>query len=331
MSTLTPNYQFVLPAVNNPLDGNRWGGQLNLNSSNLDSLLTSINASNVGATPPFVPATSAPTTGMLWLDTSSGGDFYFLKIYDGTDWATIGSLNTTLHEFSQNNVSYNMRVLTSSGTYTVPSGLTFAKITAIGGGGAGALAGGRGFGNATAGGGGGAGGVCIRSYTSTELGSSQTYTIGAGGTINGQGITGGNGSATTFSSGPLLLTANGGSGGTAINTTAGQPCAAAGGAGGTASGGTINMTGMAGLDGFASRNGDGNNYMMAGNGGNSTYGNGGQGGKILNISGAEQASGSNGSGYGTGGGGAGFVSSPGAITATAGTGAQGVIIVEEYF
>lgn len=330
MATLTPNYQFLLPAVNSPIDDDRWGGQLNLNSSNLDSLLTSINASNIGTTAPQVPATGAPTAGMLWLDTSGGSDFYFLKIYDGTSWATIGSLNTTLHEFSQNNVSYNLRVLTSSGTYNVPSGLSFAKITAIGGGGAGCF-GQRGGSNAAAGGGGGAGGTAIRTYTSAQLGASQTYTIGAAGVAAGEGFSGGNGGNTTFASGLLLLTANGGQGAPFPVNSPDTNNAGLGGAGGTASGGTINYTGMAGLDGFAYRIGDANNYMMAGNGANTLYGSGGQGGKLLNIVGASQSSGANGSGYGSGGGGAGFVSSPGSITAVAGNGAAGVIVVEEYF
>lgn len=329
MSSLTPNYQFTLPGVNAPIDQNRWGGQNNLNWTNLDSVITSLNTANISATAPFVPATGIPSTGMLWLDTSGGGDFYYLKIYGTGGWATIGTLNTSLNEFSQNNVSYNLRVLTASGTYTVPSGLSFAKITAIGGGGAGAI-GARGASTAGAGGGGGAGAIATRRYTAADLGASQVYVIGAAGAAAGEGIAGGNGGNTTFSSAGLLLTANGGSGAPADTNSLGL-AASSGGAGGTASGGTLNNTGMAGLDGFASRIGDGNNYMMAGNGANTIYGSGGQGGKLIAIVGTSQASGNNASGYGSGGGGAGFVGSPGAITAVGGNGASGVIIVEEYF
>lgn len=37
MSTTTPNYSFILPAVNDPVDANVWGTQLNANFSNLDT------------------------------------------------------------------------------------------------------------------------------------------------------------------------------------------------------------------------------------------------------------------------------------------------------
>jgi len=332
MSVQTPNYLFEKPLVNDPVDANIWGGLLNNNANLLETYVTALNSANIGNTAPQVPGTSMPTPGMLWLDTNAGPEFYLLKIYGTGGWATIGTLNANLNTFSLNNVSYNITILTTSGTYTTPLGLSFAKVTAIGGGGAGSIGGNRSLGNATSGGGGGAGGVCVRAYTVAQLGASQTFTIGSGGVANsGEGTSGGNGGTTIFATGSLVLTASGGSGAPGQSSAQSGSSASIGGDGGAASGGTINISGAAGGDGFAYRVGDGNNYMMAGNGAGTMFGTGGKGGKLLNISGTAQSAGLNGTGYGAGGGGAGFVSSPSPITATAGNGSQGVIIIEEYF
>lgn len=42
MSTNTPNFNFILPGVNDPTDQDLWGGYLNSNWSNLDALLKAI-------------------------------------------------------------------------------------------------------------------------------------------------------------------------------------------------------------------------------------------------------------------------------------------------
>lgn len=42
MPTLTTNYSFNQPLVNNPVDQNLWGGQLNTNWGNLDTILAEI-------------------------------------------------------------------------------------------------------------------------------------------------------------------------------------------------------------------------------------------------------------------------------------------------
>lgn len=332
MTVQTPNYRFEKPLVNDPVDANIWGGLLNNNANLLETYVTALNSANIGNTQPQVPGTSMPTPGMLWLDTSAGSGFYLLKIYGIGGWATIGALNTDLNTFSQNNVSYNITILTSSGTYNTPQGLSFAKVTAIGGGGAGSVGGNPSLGNATSGGGGGAGGVCVRAYTVAQLGASQTFTIGSGGIGNSSpGTSGGNGGTTIFATGSLVLTASGGSGAPGQTSAQSGSNASIGGNGGAASGGTINISGAAGGDGFAYRIGDLNNYMMAGNGASTMFGTGGKGGKILNISGTAQSGGANATGYGAGGGGAGFVSLPSPLTVFSGNGSQGAIIIEEYF
>jgi hypothetical protein len=104
---------------------------------------------------------------------------------------------------------------TSSGTFNVPSGVDKVIVWAVGGGGAGGGCA-SGAGTYQAGGGGGGGQVKYEPIAVTA-GSSVTVTIGAGGT-GGTG-NGGDGGSTTFGG---LLTALGGSGGTA-NDSANTP------------------------------------------------------------------------------------------------------------
>ena len=127
---------------------------------------------------------------------------------------------------------------TSSGTWTVPAGVTEITVEAWGGGGAG----GGSTNNGKGGSGGGGGGYCINVFTVTP-GQKINYTVGAGGTgSNGNGTSGG---ATSIRSegatSTLLLTANGGNGGGSNKGTAGI--------GGTATGGTINTSGADGKEG----------------------------------------------------------------------------------
>lgn len=58
MSSLTPNYQFVLPGVGDPADEDLWGDQNNANWSSLDTLLF---AKAPLASPVFTGTPKAPT------------------------------------------------------------------------------------------------------------------------------------------------------------------------------------------------------------------------------------------------------------------------------
>lgn len=49
MSTSTTNYSFTLPAVADPTDQDLWGGELNTNFTNLDTILGALTASKHGA------------------------------------------------------------------------------------------------------------------------------------------------------------------------------------------------------------------------------------------------------------------------------------------
>jgi hypothetical protein len=101
---------------------------------------------------------------------------------------------------------------TSSGTWTIPSGVTSVDILLVGGGG-----GGGGGTTGNTGGGGGGGEVKVCTAGSLVAGQQLTVTVGAGGTANNlsvldRGNTGGS-SSVTYASSPVCLDALGGQGG----------------------------------------------------------------------------------------------------------------------
>ena len=148
---------------------------------------------------------------------------------NGTTWAS-----TTIQTgFS------NVQVFTSSGTFTVPAGITRAKVTVVGGGGSGA---------AGVGGGGGGGGTAIEIVTGLTPAGTVTVTVG--------------GVAGTSSFGAYC------------SATGGATVASiVGGAGGVGSGGDINLSGSGGGGG-----GTTGGFSIYGTGGSSSLGGGGYGG-----------------------------------------------------
>ena len=215
-----------------------------------------------------------------------------------------------------NLIAGTVQTFTSSGTWTKPSGCRFIKITCVGGGGAG--------GGATAAasqvacglpGSGGAG--CIKWLNATAL-SSETVTVGAGGT-GGSG-TGGNGGTSSFGA---HCSAGGGTGGTANWLTSGTSAGAwsvYGVAQATATGGDIPRNG-ASPPGATTRT-SGTSGSSAG---------GAEGPFGLGAGGPPRGPGTSGdaaTGFGAGGG-AGCSNS--ATNRTGGDGAPGVVIVEEFY
>ena len=122
------------------------------------------------------------------------------------------------------------QVFTSSGTFTVPLGVSAVKVTVVGGGGGSGTA----SGNPACTGGGGGGGTAIQWVTGLTQSSTVSVTVGVGGGIATSGGT---------SSFGAYCSATGG-GGSASAPTGNQ--ATVGGAGGTGSGGNINIAGGAG-------------------------------------------------------------------------------------
>ncbi|MEY2646674.1 MAG: Ralstonia phage Adzire, partial [Bacteroidota bacterium] len=211
----------------------------------------------------------------------------------------------------------SIQVLSTTGTYTTPSGVKAIIVELIGGGGgSGAIAAATGNNNGTVSGGGGSG-----AYTRALIinpASSYTFIIGAGGTASAIGVAGGNGGATSFNAG--AITAPGGSGGAAGSALA-NGTVSLGGAGGIAGvGGSIMVPGHSGGTGFS-----GSVISVAGAGANSYLADGGVAPAV--IDGSARA-GIAATGYGAGASGAAAVNvNSGALGAA---GFHGVIIVTEY-
>lgn len=94
---------------------------------------------------------------------------------------------------------------------------------------------------------GGGGAYSRKTYTSDQIGSSQSYFIGAGGIAPASGTQNGvDGQDTTFGSGSLLITAGGGGGGIIPTGTPPPGRVNEGGLGGEASGGDLNVDGTDG-------------------------------------------------------------------------------------
>lgn len=161
-----------------------------------------------------------------------------------------------------------------SGTYLLPAGYSFFRVTVVGGGGSGLPA----NGSTSAGGGGGGGGLARSAILPVVVGTSIAWQAGnpSTGTANGQD--------STASFGSISLLATGGK----------TPTGAAGGAGGVGSGGLDNWTG-----GSGGSNGSGSTAGSGGGGGAAGVdGNGGNGGNGRRTG---QSSGCTGGGGGGGG------------------------------
>jgi len=194
----------------------------------------------------------------------------------------------------------SMQVFTSSGTWTRPSGITTIKVYVTGGGGGASP-----VNSDDISGGGGAGATAIEIIDVTSV-SSVAVTVGAGhaGVANNGSNNEAAGNASSFGG---YCTGGGG-------YTAGGFWGIAG-RGGTATGGDINIYGGDGQGGAIDQTSP--VYEASGTGGGSFWGQGGRGSTIANAS--LRA----GHAFGSGGGGA-------SVTGTGASGADGIVIVEEY-
>lgn len=201
-----------------------------------------------------------------------------------------------------------VRTYTTSGsphTWTKPTGLKYiiVEVQGAGGGGKGSTS------DSSENAGGGAGGYAKKLIASATLGATETATVGTGG-AGGDGATsaeGSNGGNSTFTvNGGSTITGNGGSGSNSPE----------GGAGGSATNGDINIAGGGGGSTGGITTG------FSGFGGGSIYGN-----PTLAPNGSDEA-GINGSGYGSGGSGASYTANG---DRNGGSGANGIIIVTEYY
>jgi hypothetical protein len=174
--------------------------------------------------------------------------------YNGASWVLLDPLPP-----SGSVTPRGRQIFTSNGTFTVPAGVSYLKVTCVGGGGGGGYGTSVGYGEGESyyyWGGGGGGGANVSEYLSTSGGTTYSVGIGAGG--NATGPT--NGGTSSF--GVTLVTAAGGIKGADATYSNG-----AGGAGGSSGTGFV----IAGTPGATQTPGS-----AAGFG--ATYGYGGQGG-----------------------------------------------------
>lgn len=178
-------------------------------------------------------------------------------------------------------VDYEEVVLTGSGDWTVPDGITNISIVVVGGGG------GAGTGDYTqGGGGGGAGGLIhIDDYDISGYGSTISYSVGGGGPgANGYYTSGYRGSNSTFGN----LTADGGGGGASYDGDVNNNSERHGGSGGAAGNATQSSTN----DGYSNTGFGHDGYSgYGGGGGAGSAGQSSNGGDGMNVFGRTLAEG----------------------------------------
>ena len=208
-----------------------------------------------------------------------------------------------------------MRVYTADATWTKPDGLKYVVVEVIGAGGGGSTRGTQGK-TTIAGAGGGGGGYSRKRILAASLGATETVTVGIGGTASKTGSTNTDGSTGGTSSFGSHCSANGGGGGQKYDGVAPATTLSVGGSGGTATGGDVNVTGSKAADNSSANGLDGAVPALG-------FGSGGAGARTTSTA---IVNNSNGNLYG-GGGGGGFTTG----TNNAGSGADGIVIVYEFF
>jgi len=212
----------------------------------------------------------------------------------------------------------NRQIITANGTYTPTFGTKKVVLKMVGGG-----AGGGGAGPSPTGGrgtvaGGGASGVYIEKTITGAPIVGGAVVIGAGGN-GGADATGDTGGDTTITINATVYTAKGGLGGKSGGNDLGPPSVTLGGdIQGGSSAADFFKADVGGLGVFAGN--VGGNISVGGNGGSGALGTGGRGGEIT--------VGSTGIGYGSGGGGG--ATWQDATARNGGSGAAGVVILDEY-
>lgn len=241
--------------------------------------------------------------------TNLGGTTVGKALFTAADAAAVSTAIGTVK-------AVRIQKFTASDTYTPDPNLLYAVIECVGGGGGGGGVTGA-TGATIGGGGGGAGSYAKKIASATDIGASQTVTVGAAGTPGGSTGTAGSGGDTSVGS---LCIGKGGTGGTAgIGAgTIGQ-----GGAGGGAGTGDVTVVGQKGGAG---------NYTTtttvgatAGAGG-SSYFSGGAFPPAFGFTAATAGSAATGYGGGGSGGGAHNITS----TNGGGAGAPGYVIITEF-
>lgn len=313
----TANYNIPIPTIAG--DGDNWGNIQNNNTfAQFDSIMRENQNNNIGA--------SAPTTaqaGSFWINNTNA-DSWEYQVYDGEEWVLVGYIDPVTHEYiPAPNLTTNVVVFTTTGTYTPSEDLVYAIINVQGDGGGGTSGGGNGNTTLVPGAGGGAGGFTQSLILAASLTEPQTVTIGTGGAGGAapSNSTQNAGASGTGSSVGTLVTAHGGGGGTVVEIFNPAGYISYGGLGGTPTTGNLALYGG---NGFAVPGFIGTLVCPSGNGGDSYYRGGG-----LGVFGAAGNNGAANTGSG-GSGGAGPLPGTGLFGFAGGNGAAGSVTITEY-
>lgn len=242
----------------------------------------------------------------------------------GTWAATTG----TVQQFPFPWKAPSTQVFTTPGanTYTKPWDLLWARAIVQAGGGGGGGADNSNVNGASSAGAGGGGGAAIVTLTADGIGPTETATVGAAGTAgSAAGGSGGNGGTSSFGA---LASASGGNGGAGTGVAATTLDVGVGATGGAGTVGDTLISGSYGGQSFyISSNGTGliTGFGNGGTGGSSLLGGGGRGGATTATN---SSAGVAGLVYGGGGGAA---VTGGTTGVAGGAGAQGIVIVYEYY
>lgn len=244
-----------------------------------------------------------------WATPPGAGDM--LSTNNLSDVANTDTARENLSAFG----TVRLQVFTASGTYTPDANMLSAIIECVGGGGGGGGCANPAASTVSYGGGGGGGGYAQKRVTLSDVGASQTVTIGAGGSGGAAG--GNNGGAGGSTSVGILCIAPGGGDGAGNNGD---------GNGGGGSGGTIGTGDFVIAGGIGGERHYSSAMYISGWGGAS--GKGFSPGAPGRVQPGNNLSGLNATGYGGGGSGGTSYNNLGAVSG--GNGSSGIVIITEY-
>lgn len=123
MSTTTTNFGFTKPGVNDPVDANQWGFQLNTNLDLDDTLHNRWLTTDIGTSRP-----ADAKAGTMWIDNTNSP--WILYVYDGTNDIQIGTIDTTNNQFNPSNAS-NPTIIRLGSDYTFSWNTTGNSVTGL--------------------------------------------------------------------------------------------------------------------------------------------------------------------------------------------------------
>lgn len=117
MATITTHFGWQKPIVNDPIDQDQWGDQLNSNLDSQDTLVYALSTTAIGSVAPSYLA-----AGTLWIDNTT--TTWNLNVYSGTTNILIGTVNTVTNTFAPSGLG----ALTTKGDLLTRNATTTARL-----------------------------------------------------------------------------------------------------------------------------------------------------------------------------------------------------------